>query len=81
MSYFNLDREIARLILLQRNEISSNFLKRIRKVFGRYFFTNFVSRYLISPKKVSFKYYDIMNKEFETLKKYLDFNNKKILYI
>ena len=41
MNYFNLDREIARLILLQRNEILSNFQKKIRKVLGRYFFTNF----------------------------------------
>ena len=81
MNYFNLDREIARLILLQRNEILSNFQKKIRKVLGRYFFTNFASKYLISPKKISSKYYDIMNKEFKLLDNYLNFKNKKILSI
>jgi len=42
---FQLNKKEARLIILQRIELISNFLKKIRKVFGRYIFTNFVSKY------------------------------------
>ena len=42
----HLNRDMAQLILLQRIELLSPFLKRIRKILGRYFFTNFASKYI-----------------------------------
>jgi hypothetical protein len=81
MGYFNLDRDIARLILLQRTEIITPKLKNLRKTFGRYFFTNFVSKYLISPKSIGAKYYEVMHQEMNQLKTHLNFENKKILSI
>jgi hypothetical protein len=81
MGYFNLDRDTARLILLQRTETITPKLKNLRKIFGRYVFTNFVSKYLISPKSISIKYYKVMNQEMDQLKNHLNFENKKILSI
>ena len=81
MGYFNLDRDIARLILLQRTETTSTKLKNLRKIFGRYIFTNFISKYLISPKSISAKYYELMHKEMKQLQTFLNFENKKILSI
>ena len=81
MGYFNLDRDTARLILLQRTETITPKLKNLRKIFGRYIFTNFVSKYLISPKSIGAKYYEVMHQEMEQLKTHLNFENKKILSI
>ena len=69
MGYFNLDRDIARLILLQRTETASTKLKNLRKIFGRYIFTNFISKYFISPKSISTKYYELMLREMKQLQK------------
>tara|TARA_B100000902_G_scaffold31971_1_gene38299 strand:+ start:521 stop:1216 length:696 start_codon:yes stop_codon:yes gene_type:complete len=81
MNSFNLDREIARLILLQRSQFASPVLKKIRKILGRYIYTNFISRFLISPKSIGYKYYDAMMREYTSLSNYLDFKDKKILSI
>ncbi len=81
MKSFNLDREIARLILLQRIELLSPFQKKIRKLFGRYFFTNFFSKYLIAPKEIGKKYFLEMEKEFNILANYIDFDKKNFLSI
>ena len=81
MDYFNLDRDIARLILLQRTEITTPKLKKLRKIFGRYIFTNFVSKYLISPKLIAAEYHKLMQREIDQLKTYLNFEDKKILSI
>ena len=53
MQSFKLDRDIAHLAVLQRIELTSPFLKKLRKIFGRYFFTQFLSKYLINPNKIS----------------------------
>ena len=58
---FKINYIMARLIIFQRNEILSKFQKRIRKVFGRYLFTQFFS-YLNNKDVVSKKYYEICNK-------------------
>ncbi len=81
MQHFNLDRKIARLILLQRTEITSPFLKRLRKFFGRYIFTSFLSRFLFFNTSISRRYYDLMFKEYNLLNLHLDLSNKKILSI
>ena len=81
MESFNLDREIARLILLQRIEILNPFQKKIRKVLGRHFFTNFFSKYCVNSNKIGEKYLQEMRLEFNMLSKYLSFKNKRILSI
>ena len=41
MGYSNLNKAIARIIALQRIELASPTLKRLRKIFGRYLFTQY----------------------------------------
>ena len=53
MQNFKIDRSIARLALLQRIELSGTFLKKLRKIFGRYIFSAFLSKYLINPNEIS----------------------------
>ena len=81
MAFNGLNKDIARLILLQRIELASPFLSKIRKSFGRYLFTNFITKFFVSPKSINKKYYSIMKNEFSELKKKIDFSNKKILSI
>ena len=75
------DREIARLILLQRIELASPFLKKIRKLLGRYFFSNFASKYFINPSVVVNQYIQLMEKEYGSIQNFIDFTDKKILSI
>ena len=58
MEAFKFSRDIAQLAILQRIELSGSVLKKIRKLFGRYLFTNFFSKYLISVPIISDKYYN-----------------------
>ena len=81
MKKIHLEREMARLIILQRIELLNPILKKIRKLFGRYLFSNFFSKYFVSTRSVANQYYNLMEKEFETINKNIDFNNKKILSI
>ena len=76
MQNFKLDRGIARLALLQRIELSGTFLKKLRKIFGRYIFSAFLSKYLINPNEISKNYFNLMNKEFSLIDKYIKHNNK-----
>ena len=57
MQYFELSRGAAQLVVLQRIELASTNLKRIRKLFGRYLFSKIFSKYLINPKEISANYY------------------------
>jgi len=77
----HLNRDIAQLILLQRIELLTPFLKKVRKMLGRYFFTNFASKYFISPKLIGTKYLESMLSEYNLLSKNLNFDNKTILSI
>ena len=81
MEYFNLDKDIARLILLQRIELASPLFKKIRKLFGRYIFTNFITKFMISSDSIGNKYYSSMLEEYNLLKNFISFKNKKILSI
>ena len=80
MQNFILNREIAQLAVLQRIELCGPILKKLRKLFGRYFFSIFLSKYLINPVRISKSYLDLMEKEFLLIKKYSK-NNDKILSI
>jgi len=65
---FYLNRKETRLVVLQRIELFSNFLKKIRKLFGRKIFTSFVSNYFLNPNSIGKAYFKDMNKEYETIK-------------
>ena len=51
MEFLNLNRNMAQLALLQRIELASPLLKKFRKIFGRYLFSKFISKYFINVKK------------------------------
>ena len=76
MQSFVLSRDAAHLVILQRIELASPRLKKIRKLFGRYLFSRIFSKYLINPKVISYNYYNIMKNEFLTIKGFLNDNNK-----
>ena len=80
METFKFSRDIAQLAILQRIELSGSVLKKIRNLFGRYLFTNFFSIYLISVPIISDKYYNLMNKEYLLIEKFLK-SNQDILSI
>lgn len=77
---FNIDKAMCRLIIFQRNEILTNFQKKIRKFFGRYLFTQFFS-YFNNLNYVSRRYYEISKKEYDTIKSNLKNDNLGLLSI
>ena len=77
MKSFYLPNKAARLVILQRIELISSFLKKIRKLFGRNFFTNIITKYFLNSKQIGIKYYEAMQSEFLTFKEYIDFNEDK----
>ena len=81
MKKMSLDREMARLIVLQRIELISPFLKRVRKTLGRYVFSNFVAKFFINPSFIGHQYYQLMEEEFQEIKKHINFKGKNILSI
>jgi hypothetical protein len=78
---FQLNKKEARLIILQRIELISNFLKSVRKFFGRYFFSNFISKYFLSTKNVGKVYFEDMHQEFESINSAIEPYNKNLLSI
>ena len=78
---FNLNQKEARLVILQRIELLSDFLKRLRKMFGRYIFSNFISKFFLSSKNVGKLYFEDMHQEFETINSAIDPFNKNLLSI
>ena len=80
MNYFNLNRNLAQLALLQRIELADSKLKRVRKIFGRYLFSKIFSKYFINVKKISKNYTTVMNEELNTIKKFI-INKKNFLSI
>ena len=62
---FYLDKKETRLVILQRIELLSNFLKKIRKLFGRRLFTNFISKFFLNPISVGRAYFDDMSSEYK----------------
>jgi len=78
---FDVNNKEARLIVLQRIELCSNFLKKIRKFFGRYIFSNFVTKLFLNSKTIGKSYYDRMSEEFKTLENHIDHKDKNLLSI
>ena len=78
---FYVNNKEARLIVLQRIELCSFFLKKIRKLFGRYLFSNFITKFFLNSKTIGTTYYNRMHEEAKTLEKYINPNDKNILSI
>ena len=78
---FNVNNKEARLIVLQRIELCSDFIKKIRKLFGRYIFSNFVTKFFLNNKTIGKSYYDRMSEEFKTLENHIDHKDKNLLSI
>ena len=81
METFILQNKTARLAVLQRIELASPFLLKIRKLFGRYIFSSFITRYFLDPSRIGKEYYKVMLKEFLTIKKFINPNDKFFLSI
>ncbi len=78
---FLLPKNAERIIVLQRIELLSSFLIKVRKLFGRYLFSSFVTKYFLNSGLIGKEYYQIMFKEFSTIKKFIDTNDKSFLSI
>jgi len=78
---FNVNNKEARLIVLQRIELCSDFIKKIRKLFGRYIFSNFVTKFFLNNKTIGKSYYDRMCEEFKTIENYINHKDKNFLSI
>lgn len=70
MKNFSLNYAMLSIILHQRNELLSTFQKKVRKIFGRFFFTNFFIYFRSSKKKIAKNYYNICRSEFLSIKRY-----------
>jgi len=81
MSFSNFNNEIARLVIFQRIELAPPLLKKIRKFFGRYLFTNFFTKLFLNKNKINNAYYELMLQEYIFLDNLIDLNNKNILSI
>ena len=81
METFNLPKNAARLIVLQRIELLSPFLVKVRKLFGRYLFSSFITKFFLNPNVIKKNYFKIMTNEFLTLEKFIDSGDKSFLSI
>ena len=81
MPIFQLNKKMARLVILQRIELANPLLKKLRKSFGRYIFTNFLSKYLINEKLIGQNYYKAMSQEYMSIEKFIEENDKLFLSI
>ncbi len=80
MEVFKINRDIAQLIVLQRIELIGPILKKLRKLFGRYIYSNFLSKYFINVSAISNKYYLLMKNEYHFIESFLS-NGQKILSV
>ena len=78
---FYVNKKEARLIVLQRIELCSDFLKKIRKLFGRHFFSNFITKFFLNSKTISKSYHNRMKEKFRIFEKHIDHNDKNVLSI
>lgn len=80
MENHKFNRQMAQLVLLQRIELANPFIKRLRKIFGRYLFSKVISKYFINVREISDKYFKLMKEEFHVILPFLR-QNQKILSI
>jgi len=78
---FNLPKGAARLIVLQRIELINPFLIKLRKLFGRYIFSSFITKYFLNSNSIAKKYHDVMLKEFSSIERFIKNDDKSFLSI
>tara|TARA_B100000963_G_scaffold45953_1_gene34345 strand:+ start:1104 stop:1799 length:696 start_codon:yes stop_codon:yes gene_type:complete len=78
---FLLPKKAARIVVLQRIELASLFVKKLRKLFGRYIFSNFITKLFLDTEDIASKYYKTMSNEFLSIKKYINKNDNLLLSI
>jgi len=78
---FIIPKKTTQIIVLQRIELLSPFFQKIRKLFGRFIFTNIISKYFLNHNSISKKYYEIMVDEFSSIKKFIEEHDVSILSI
>ena len=81
MNNFILPNKAARLIVLQRIELLSPFLKKIRKLFGRRLFSSLITKFFLDNASVSKNYCSIMSEEFQIIKNNITKQDKLLLSI
>ena len=72
MNNFIVSKKAARLIVLQRIELISSSLKKIRKIFGRFLFSSFITKFFLNEKLIGESYHNIMLNEFSTIEKFIN---------
>ena len=72
MNNFIVSKKAARLIVLQRIELISSSLKKIRKIFGRFIFSSFITKFFLNEKLIGESYHNIMLNEFLTIEKFIN---------
>ena len=81
MDKFIVSKKAARLIVLQRIELISSSLKRIRKIFGRFIFSSFITKFFLNEKLIGESYHNIMLNEFSTIEKFINKEDNLFLSI
>ena len=81
MENFLLPKKAERIIILQRIELADLYIKKLRKIFGRYIFSNLITRYFLNSAKVGKAYYEAMLKEYFTIEKYISEKDNLFLSI
>ena len=72
MDKFLVSKKAARLIVLQRIELISSSLKKVRKIFGRFIFSSFITKFFLNEKLIGESYHNIMLNEFSTIEKFIN---------
>ena len=72
MDNFIVSKKAARLIVLQRIELISSSLKKVRKIFGRFIFSSFITKFFLNEKLIGESYHNIMLNEFSTIEKFIN---------
>ena len=78
---FLLPKKAERVIVLQRIDLANSFVKKLRKLFGRYIFSNFITKFFLDSNEIAAKYFNEMSKEFSTIKEYIKKNDNLFLSI
>ena len=81
MNNFIVSKKAARLIVLQRIELISSSLKKIRKIFGRFLFSSFITKFFLNEKLIGENYRNIMLNEFSTIEKFINKEDNLFLSI
>ena len=81
MDNFIVSKKAARLIVLQRIELISSSLKKIRKIFGRFLFSSFITKFFLNEKLIGESYRNIMLNEFSTIEKFINKEDNLFLSI